>query len=405
MNDRIVLTDDLLRQALLRRMAHEPGPALLERIVDQAAAAPQERAPRTWLPWRAGVAADGVPAARAWLSVPALTAVAAIVIATVLIAVALRPVIDVPGASPSPTPSRAPAIPSAPLFSPEPVLLGEFEALRLRLDLAEPIDVAFADGSIWTANIRGDDVRRFDPATMEQLADVQLAGGAGPAWFTVADDDLWVAHQLGSGLSRIDPATNTVVAHVGAGPTCMAPVQAFESIFQSVCDGGTFLRIDPVSNEVVATFPAEGHGFLVVVDDRLITQAEPDAPTPDALAELDPDDGSFTALPFSIEGFRALLGADGDTLWVMTLDGVKRIDPDDGAVVATFPFTDAQAVSFVDGRAWLTATTRGALEIDLERNEILRRVPVPAGLTVAREVDGVLWVTSFGTSHLWRVEL
>jgi hypothetical protein len=62
-------------------------------------------------------------------------------------------------------------------------------------------------------------------------------------------------------------------------------------------------------------------------------------------------------------------------------------------------------VTFVDGRAWMTATTNGVLEIDLATNEILRRVPVPAGLSVALEVDGVLWVTSFGTSHLWRVEL
>ena len=52
MNDRIVLTDDLLRRALTQRMAHAPSPVLLERIVSGAKASAQERAPWSWLPWR-----------------------------------------------------------------------------------------------------------------------------------------------------------------------------------------------------------------------------------------------------------------------------------------------------------------------------------------------------------------
>ena len=405
MNERIVLTDDLLRRALAQRMAHAPGEQLLGRIVAGAETTAQDRAPRSWLPRLrpAGLVGAG-PVAGRWGAMPALGGVAAMAVALVLIAVALRPTPDLPGTSPSIEPSPSPSTgPTLPL--PEQVAVGAFQAEQLRLPQADPIDLLILDGSVWTADIHGDDVRRFDAATLEQLADVQLTGASGPAWFTTADGDVWVTHQLGRGLSRIDPETNQVVATVDAGPTCGAPVVLDGEIWQSICDGGTFVRIDAASSTLLETIPAEGHGFLVEIGGRLITVQSPDTPSATALAELDPADGSFTPLPFSIDGFEALLAADGETLWVMTIDSLQRIDPDDGRVIATFPYTDAQAVSFIDGRAWITSTIQGAIEIDLATNEELRRVPIRSGLTVAREADGVLWATSFGSSYLWRVPL
>jgi streptogramin lyase len=404
MNDNLVLTDDLLRRALEHRMAHLPAPQLLERIVSGAAGTAQDRTPRQWLRRRrAGFA----PAERQpwWSGVPALGGAAAIALTAVLLVLALRPVLNVPGATPSAVPgaSASPSAPPSvrPPATPESMLLGDHPALRASLTGADPIDVELAFGSLWTAGIHGPDVRRFDPATLVEQARIPVPSPAGPAWFVATDEELWVTNQLGSGLTRIDPATNSLVGTIGSGPTCGAPVVSLESIWQSYCDGSTFQRLDPVAKIVLDTFPAEGHSFLVALGDRLITS------TSTGLAEMDPDSGDFTDLPGTIPGFRNLFGtggtSDGTTVWVQTDAGVERINPNTGESVATFPYVDARSIAFIDGRAWLTVRFVGAIEIDLATNTELQTVPLQS-VDIPLEAAGVLYVTDFDNRALWRIE-
>jgi hypothetical protein len=388
MNGRVQLTDELLVRALRQRMEHAPSPDLLDRVTTGAASVAQDRQPTRglnrprWL---------GLPGRRARV-VPAL-GVAATALAVIVLVTALVPPVP-PGASPTPRVSPTPtALPKA---TAEARLLGEFAAQRLSLGSnIAPIDVTFAFGSIWTANIRAGDVRRFDPATMAELARIPVDGAA---WFAEADGALWVTNQTGTGLTRLDPETNTAVAQVGDVPPCGAPVVALGDIFQSACDANMFLRIDPETDSVAGTIPASGHEFLVLVGDDLITSGS------QGLARLDRASGEITAVPGSPGGGGQLLGSDGETVWVRRGNGVERIDPADGRLVATLPFPDAVAVSFVDGRAWLSVPLVGVVEINLATNLPLRTVPLtPAD--IPREINGVLWVTDFNNSALWRIEL
>jgi streptogramin lyase len=398
MNDRLVLTDDLLRRALERRMAHAASPHLLDRIVAGAGAVEQDRPPRGLVGRRLELGS--------WRRLPALAGAVAVLVVAILVVASLRPRIDVPGATPSaaPTPTGSPAAP--PAATPEAIALAGHAAVRLPLGFGtDPIDTTFAFDSVWTANIHGNDVRRFDPVTLAQQARISLPPESGPAWLIATPTELWVTNQLGGGLTRIDPATNTVIGRAGAGPTCGSPFVALESVWQAACDAGTFLRLDPGSGETLDTIPAAGHGFLVGVGDRLITS---DA---DGLVELDPDTGGFTPIPGSIPGYRdpasgsgQLFASDGEVVWIATDTGPARVDVDAGRVIETFPYPDATQVSFSGGHAWLVVNLVGVVEIDLATNQVVQIIPVLQSPAVAREADGALWVTDFDNSYLWRIE-
>jgi DNA-binding beta-propeller fold protein YncE len=346
--------------------------------------------------------------APAWQRASTLAGAVALVAIAVALGIGVSRTGPGPGSPTSPSlspaasasPSESPSASPAPVVTPSPkaTVLGTFPAERLSLGVdAGPIEVTEAFGSIWVADIHANDVRRYDPATLAQLARIPVPGAA---WFAQADNALWVTNQTGIGLSRIDPATNTVVAHVGDDPPCGAPVVAFGDLWQAACDGDVFLRIDPVRNAVLSTVPAHGHVFLVLAGDRLVTVG------PEGLARLDPGTGAITA----IGAREAAAGAefatsDGTTVWLKNSAGIARLDPADGRALASFPYPDAKVVSFSGDHAWLTVSNEGVLEIDLATNKVRRTIPLRGTSLAPLEAAGALWVTDFESSSLWRVAL
>jgi sugar lactone lactonase YvrE len=353
------------------------------------------------------VGAERAPAL--WRGSALAGAALGIVLVVVVLGLALRPGGTGPGtsgspggsASPSPvlTPSPSPTPVATATVSPTPVptTLNGLSAQRLSLGLdAGPIAVTEAFGSIWVADIRAGDVRRFEPATMRELARIPVPGAA---WFAIADSALWVTNQLGTGLTRIDPETNTVVAHVGDVPPCAAPVVAFDSIWQAACDAAVYLRIDPVRNVVVETIPAQSHGFMVLAAGQLIVIG------PDGLARLDPETGAFTAIPNPAAVGAEFFASDGITIWVKNNAGMARIDPADGRTIAGLSYPDAHATAFAGDHAWLTVTGLGVLEIDMATTKVTRTIPLLPSAGIPFEAGGALWVTDFDNSDLWRIEL
>ena len=394
MNDRLVLTDDLLRRALEQRMAHSPSPQLLDRIVAGAADTTQDRAPRAWLGGRRRAGSGSRPIARWWEAAPALAGVAAVALVALLVTFVLRPVPG-PGGTPTPIPSAT----ATPGPTPLAVDVGDHAAMRLNLGVdAGPIDLIFADGSIWNANIRAGDIRRFDPSTMAEIARIPLPAGQGPGWFAETDGTLWASNQLGGGMDRIDMATNTLVGVVGDAPTCGQPVVAFESIWQAACDANVIMRIDPATG-AVEEIPADFYGFLLLAGGQMYAASSVQ------LATFDPETRAFEPLAIEIDGIRQLLASDGASLWVATDGGVLRIDPLGGETLATFPYTDVVSVTFSSGQAWMTRAFVGVVQVDLATNQEVETIPVNVpNPIVAREAAGAIWVTDFDNSNLWRVE-
>ena len=321
-------------------------------------------------------------------------------IVVVLLAVVVGFTLGHPATGPASNPGGGVPLPTASVgASAAPSIEASVAVPGKRIDLGDsagPIGVIDAFGSIWIAEIHGNEVRRFDPETMAEVATVPVPSAA---WFAVADGALWVTNQTGTGLSRIDPATNRVVAHVGDVAPCGAPVVAFGSLWQATCDAGVVLRIDPTANKVIDTIPAGGYGLVVLAADRLV------AIGPEGLASLDPSTRAFTPIPNRAAFGAEFFVSDGTTVWVENPAGVARIDPANGQSIAGFPFSDAGEVSFAGDHAWLTVASQGVLEIDLATNQVTRTIPVGPSPLVAIEAGGALWVTDFDDNALWRIDL
>jgi len=309
--------------------------------------------------------------------------------------------------TPRPTATPGPSPTLSPLPSPQATSLDGSPAMVLRFGIdAGPIDVVEAFGSIWTANIHSHEVVRLDATTVQPIA--RIPAGTGPAWFAVTDDALWVTNQTGSGLVLIDPATNLAGLSFGEATPCGAPVLAFDSLWASACDSNVILRFDtadladiaagrrfPSNSELISEITAPGYRWLAFAAGRLFTGNAA------GLAEVDPTTETVTDLGFCCGD---VMGSDGQTIWLNRVTDVVRMDPADGRIVATFPYANAGSVTFADGRAWLTVSGGGVIEIDLASNVVLRTIPVPGSTLVAREAAGALWVTAFDTSELWRIE-
>ncbi len=313
-----------------------------------------------------------------WRFASGLAGAAAIVLVVVTMGIVLSQTGTGPGttATPTPTPSPSPShpsprSPSAPP-SPAPTTLGTLSARSLvaghRLRPRSRVTEAF--GSIWVANIHANEVRRYDPATMAELARIDVPSAA---WFAVADGALWVTHQNGTGLSRIDPASNTVVANVGDVPPCAEPVVAFDSVWQSACDARVILRIDPATNEVQDSIPSDGH-LLPDVRRR-------PADRPRAGRAREPRSGDAGRSPRSRTRtwpeprfWRRTATRSGSRLRRASL----RVDPASGRTIATLDYPGVRAISFANGSAWLTTAEAAWSRSTLRPTSPAGRSPCPA---------------------------
>jgi DNA-binding beta-propeller fold protein YncE len=384
-----------------------PG-GLVEDVFARTARMPQAR---RWWPGsprgarrRTPFVVVGTPARQAWPRLTALAGLAAVALVAVVLAVGPQRPATGPGASPpSPSPTVTLSLPPSPSAvtseppSAGPTQIGGLPATRIALGPdAAPIDVTAAFGSVWVADIHASDVRRYDPTSGEEIARIGLGSAS---WFGVTDDGLWVTSQNGVGITRIDPATNTPREHLGDAPPCGAPVMALGVLWQAACDGDVFLRIDPATHKLVGTIPAKGHVFLVAAGGRLITVG------PEGLARLDPASATITAIGGRAAQQPDFIASDGSTVWVKNASGVARLNPRDGSVIASFPYLGAMVITFAGDHAWITVTNQGIVEVDLATNAVRRTIPLLGSPLVAREANGLLWVTDFDRSELWRIDL
>jgi streptogramin lyase len=293
--------------------------------------------------------------------------------------------------TPSPTMSVAPVA-----TRPEPTIstttIDGLVATQIPLGRgAAPIDVAFAFDALWTANHHQNSVTRLDLTTLAEVANVPVA--TGPGWFVATHDAIWVNSQLGQGLARIDPATNTADIRAGSWPTCGAPIAFDGSLWQMACDYDRLMRIDLATNGAT-DLAAENFSGIARVGKSLL------AVSPEGLVRVDSKTGAFAPIG-GPTGF--LVSADDRSLWLTNEHVIHRVGVD-GSLLADVEIPGEVTVTIAGDRAWVTQFGTAVHEVDLASNRTLRTLHVPSP-GVARERDGVLWVTSFYGDAIWRIEL
>jgi len=293
--------------------------------------------------------------------------------------------------------TAAVAATAAPTAQPEPkpvkAMFDGVPATSLSLGRDDaPIDVAFAFGSIWTADHHQNRVTRIDPATMAVQARVDV--GSGPGWFVVADDGLWVSNQLGRGLSRIDAVSNTSTVRAGDWATCWRGAFAFGAIWQPACDAHQLMRIDPTANHATDVDFGDRQS-VVLAGDKLITGG------PDGLSRLDPASQTFTEIGGPAG---AVMGFDGRAVWLLDDAHVLRVNPSNGNTLASFDTPAEIGLGFRDDHALLSIAGQLS-EIDLATSKAVRTIKLGFQPFAVLDAAGYVWLTNFDGNSLIRLEL
>jgi virginiamycin B lyase len=216
---------------------------------------------------------------------------------------------------------------------------------------------------------------------------LNLGTGFGSLWVsTTADPEGF--------LVRVDPVSERVLASIPVGGFPVGIVAAEGSIWVTNHTDGTLMRIDPVANRVVATIPVGPGPALVAFDSGMVWVANQDA----TLARVDPARNRRVQLVTVGRGleFRTL-AAGGGSVWTPNSDGtVTRLDSRTGRVQAKVAISNCCQGDVVlrQGEVWVSNASDGAVYgIDAATNRVTRHLRVGVGASDMAWAGGLLWVT------------
>jgi len=231
--------------------------------------------------------------------------------------------------------------------------------------------------------------------------------GAGAVWETDFDHDV---------LLRIDPVSDKVVATIPLGADSAPGGVAVTPGAVWVADhhGGAISRIDPKTNRVVATIPVGATGAA----GPLTMMAGPegvwvDVPNIGQVVRIDPATNSV-GLSVPLEG---PVASDGKEIWIGVEAGpnglpeVVRIDPVSGKIITAVDIItavnpDTQGgignLAIGLGSVWVT-TASGLFRIDAATGRIVGRLDLNGDGGDVIVAGGSVWVTAEGKPYVLRI--
>jgi YVTN family beta-propeller protein len=289
------------------------------------------------------------------------------------------------------------------------------ETLRL---FGDPMAMAVRGSDVWVAGANPSWVTRWvtptNPMTRETPT---IALPAAPTGLAAAADAVWVLTPSDGSVVRIDPATNQVVASVPVGRAPSGLAVGAGAVWVSRRSDGAVVRIDPAANRVVATIPVGRAPGALAVAGGIVWVALPGS----GLGRIDPGSNQATMVPVARCCDGELAAGDG-ALWVANRgDGtLVRVDPATGRVAARvlLPRTTDQRphrVAVGDEAVWVTSAgaRRGTANllwrVDPASNQVngtLDLGPTSGGGIPNRVAagDGAVWVGGMTKGSIVRLE-
>ncbi len=265
-----------------------------------------------------------------------------------------------------------------------------------------PGAVAFADGSVWTANLDDQTISRVDPRTMSVLRAIPLPGP--PTGIAGTPDGLWVVQanvNLYSNaastiaVARIDPEFDSLGSIVRIGnviPDGPGAIAAWGNSIWVAPSTGLLTRLDAVTGAVIQPRidPNASPGGVAITDDGAVWLTDSEA---DEVVRVDPT-GLLTQIP--VGNTPTAIAAGAGAVWVVDSqdDAVLRIDPGSRSVTDTVSVGDSPVgIAVGDGSVWVANAADGTVtRLDATTGRVQATIHVggsPAALTVA---DGRVWV-------------
>lgn len=247
------------------------------------------------------------------------------------------------------------------------------KAVTAVIPVPNPASVlAVGAGAVWVTSVPGNTVTRIDPATNTATGTISLAPtGLLPVGIAVADGYVWVANHGGeptTSVAKIDPSTLAIVdvIPVGsqsfAGPNWMSAGAG--SIWTDVPNINAVVRIDPVTDKIIATIPDKGVCGALVASDTAVWVAGGGGPgCLPGITRIDPNTNTVTAT-LNAGGQTDALALGTGTLWYGTSisNFLGRIDTTTTTVVGQLKLPGAAfGLTAAYGDVWATDRDDGLL--------------------------------------------
>ncbi|HTX32329.1 MAG TPA: ABC transporter substrate-binding protein [Solirubrobacteraceae bacterium] len=264
-----------------------------------------------------------------------------------------------------------------------------------------PGAVAFASGSVWTANLDDQTISRVDPRTMRVQRVITLPGP--PTGIVGTADGPWVVQATVNpesnaassvSVSRIDPEFYSLGPVVRIGnviPDSSGAIAARGNSIWVAPYSGLLTHLDATTGAVIGGFdPNASPGGDAITPDGAVWLTDSEA---DVVVRRDPT-GLLKSIP--VGNTPTAIAAGAGAVWVVdSLDNaVVRIDQSSQSVTGTFSVGDSPAgIAVGDGSVWVANAGDGTVtRLDATTGRVQTTIHVggsPAALTVA---DGRVWV-------------
>jgi hypothetical protein len=275
----------------------------------------------------------------------------------------------------------------------------------------KPAGPAFGEGSVWVGNRDDNTLLRIDPSSLDVVRTIGL--GVAPTDVEVGAGSVWVLSDWA--VLRVDPATNDVVdtirlprsvgsrwSHMEVGAT---------AVFVCNCAGppGVVIRIDPATTSVktVRRRPvwmiAYGEGALWA-----ITGGETDT-----IERIDPNTNDVVAtIPLGrigeTTGWRYRMAVGEGAIWVLAPASLWKIDSTTKRIVGSVPLEHSEEGGNVvtgGGAVWVATSGGTLLRVNPTSQTVAKTIPFgtliyPADAWDSLAVgEGSVWVaiTSFAS--------
>jgi YVTN family beta-propeller protein len=263
-----------------------------------------------------------------------------------------------------------------------------------------PSALAYAAGSLWTANLTDGTVSRIYPDT---FAPRTIAVGGKPIALTTWGHDMWVADYGGGTVSRINMVTSQVVGEpirVGAGPVAIASGKS--GVWVATYGGGTIRRIDPTTGQADKPFKVGSGPGGIAMDAASVWVSDDRDGTVSVFFPVRRSDGTWTlklGRSVWVGGGPGAIALTPTDVWVASRlsQTVTRINRATLKIIARIPVGDGpDSVLFAGDAVWVSDEYDGTIaQIDPSTNKVRRLSSIgapPRGLTV--DAGGRIWVVS-----------
>ena len=134
-------------------------------------------------------------------------------------------------------------------------LVAATNSVGRKLEVKDPCSgLADGFGSLWSPSCGDHVVVRIDPADGRIVARIAADPANSEGGITVGAGSIWLVTKP-STLARIDPATNQVIASIPLPSGSENPLFADGAVWVSSYEHGQLLKVDPATAAVVATIP------------------------------------------------------------------------------------------------------------------------------------------------------